>query len=272
MKKQEIISVLYELYKITGFRMSLHDVNAVEIAAYPEERLPFCARIHEEIGEYEKCRECDKIAFKTVLETKETMIYKCRYGLTEAVSPLYNFGVLTGFLMMGQILGSETSPETVEEKLIDIGIEKNEAGNIANGLTQVSEDLIGSFVKIMTICAQYLTLSNAMPGTKPTTAEAARRYIHENLNKRLTIKDICQEVGCSKTTLISAYKKQFGVCVNTAIKKAKLDEAKRLLSSGKMSIYEVSQATGFYDQSYFSKVFSAEYGITPSDFRKKASK
>lgn len=272
MKKQEIISVLYELYKITGFRMSLHDVNAVEIAAYPEERLPLCKRIHEVEGEYEKCRECDKIAFKSVLETKETVIYKCRYGLTEAVSPLYNFGILTGFLMMGQIRGSETSPETVRDGLIKIGIEEKEASEIAFGMSAVSEDMIGSYVKIMTICAQYLTLSNAMPATKPTTAEAAKKFIHENITNRITIKDICKEVGCSKTTLITAFKKEFGISVNTAIKNAKLEEARRLLLSGKMSIYEVSKATGFYDQSYFSKVFSTEFGVTPSDFKKENGK
>ena len=71
MKKQEIVSVLYELYKITGFRMSLHDANYNEIAAYPEDTMPICKRVHSFLGEEEKCKECDRRAFKTVLETKE---------------------------------------------------------------------------------------------------------------------------------------------------------------------------------------------------------
>jgi ligand-binding sensor protein len=103
MKQQEIISVLYELYKITGFRTSLHDVNFVEIAAYPPDKLPLCARIHKVASELDICAASDKEAFRKVQESGETVIYKCRYGLTEAVSPLYNFGILMGYLMMGQI-------------------------------------------------------------------------------------------------------------------------------------------------------------------------
>ena len=272
MKKQEIISVLYELYKITGFRMSLHDVDSVEIAAYPENAHPFCARIHEIESEKKLCCEYDKIAFKTVLETKEPLIYKCRYGLTEAISPLYNFGILTGFLMMGQIREEGADPEVAREGLIKLGVEPNEAAELVMKTQTVSEDMIRSYVKIMTVCAQYLTLSNAMPGARPSIAEAANKYIHENVDKKLTIKDICKEVGCTKTTLISTFKKEFGLTVNDAIIASKLEEAKKLLIAGSMSICEIANATGFYDQSYFSKVFSQQTGLTPSDYRKEHSK
>ncbi len=268
MKKQEIISVLYELYKITGFRMSLHDVNFVEICAYPETRLPFCKKVHSVKGEYEKCAACDKENFKAVRETRETVIYKCRYGLTEAVSPLYNFGILTGYLMMGQICGTETDNDHLIRTLRSLGCDDDEAREIAEDTARVSDDMTRSYVKIMTICAQYLTLSNAMPGARPSIAEAAKKYIYENIDKRITIQDICEEVGCSKTTLLSSFKKEFGITVNTAIRMSKLEEAKKLLALGKLTIYEVAQATGFYDQAYFSKVFSSEYGITPSEYRR----
>lgn len=270
MKKQEIISVLYELHKITGFRMSLHDVNFVEIAAYPEERLPFCARVHEVRCEYDMCVACDRENLKVVRDSHETMISKCRYGLTEAVSPLYNFGMLTGYFMMGQIYGTDTDQKKLKTVLIRLGCNEEECLDILSKTPQVSDDMIHSYVKIMTVCAQYLTLSNAMPGARPTVAESAKKYIYENIEKRITIKDVCKEVGCSKTTLLSSFKREFGITVNTAIKESKLQEAKRLLLLGKLNINEIAQATGFYDQSYFSKVFSAEYGITPTEYRKDA--
>ena len=271
MKKQEIISVLYELHKITGFRASLHDVNFEEIAAYPPEKLPICMKIHSIPGEYENCRKCDKEAFLKVEERKETVIYKCRFGLTEAVSPLYNFGILTGYLMMGQISSDKTEKSEVIDALVAAGISRNDAELSVKDIRIVPEELIHSYVKIMTICAQYLTLSNAMPGAKPSIAESAKRFICENIDKKITIKDICDEIGCSKTTLIAAFKKEFGITVNATITKAKLEEAKKLLASGTLSINEISQATGFYDQAYFSKVFSAEYGVSPSEYRKELS-
>ncbi len=269
MKKQEIISVLYELHKITGFRMSLHDVNFAEICAYPEEHLPFCRAVHSVSGESERCLLCDEESFKTVRETKDTVIYKCHYGLTEAVSPLYNFGILTGYLMMGQICDSETTNEQLEHALTALGCQSKEAKEISESTAKISADMTRSYVKIMTICAQYLTLSNAMPGARPSVAEAAKRYIFENIDKRITIQDICEDIGCSKTTLLSSFKREFGITVNTAVKMSKLEEAKKLLSLGKLNISEVAHATGFYDQAYFSKVFSAEYGLTPSEYRRE---
>lgn len=269
MKEQDIISLLCEMHRITGFRMSLHDVNFVEILAYPDDKLPICRAIQKNDGEIEKCMMCDKIAFSEVKKHKETIIYKCRYGLTEAVSPLYNFGTLTGYLMMGQICDDKTDIDRLKNLLSSLKNSEDEIFPLLKDLKTVPSELVESYCKIMTVCAQYLTLSNALPGKKPTIAESAKKYIYENLDKRITIKDICREVGCSKTTLISAFKREFGITVNAAITEAKLDEAKKLLTSKKLSISEIATATGFYDQAYFSKVFSSKFGISPSEFKKR---
>lgn len=268
MKEQEINSVLYELYKITGFRMSLHDVNFAEIAAYPPQRLPVCELIHKCGGEYERCRESDGEAFRRVQERHETVIYKCRYGLIEAVSPLYNFGILTGYLMMGQVIESGDGEAKLRAALDGLAA-KEETDEAVGRVRKVPPDMVQSYVKIMTICAQYLTLSNAVPREKPSVPELAKIYINDNLDKKITIHDICRAVGCSKTTLMTAFKREFGTTVNAAITDMKLEEAKKLLAAGKLSINEIAHVTGFYDQSYFSKVFSARYGIPPSEYRKE---
>lgn len=260
MKKQEIISVLSELHKITGFRVSLHGADYSEIAAYPEKKTAFCRLIHENPDEYGACVACDKHACREALLSKDTYIYKCRYGLTEAVSPLYNFGTLTGFLMMGQVFEAgarepllEGAPDELRASLRDI--------------PRVAPDMILSYVKIMTICAQYLTLSNALPSEKPTVGELVKRFIHENYKEKIGIAEMCREVGCSKSTLITSFRREFGTTVNKYLTSVRLSEALSMLRSGKMSIGEVALSAGFSDQSYFSKVFSAEYGVPPSDFR-----
>ena len=171
--------------------------------------------------------------------------------------------------MMGQISDDKNDPEIILKRLEDIGIATAEARTLINNMRIIPDEMIYSYVKIMTICAQYLTLSNAMPGAKPTVAESAKRYIYENIDKKITIKDICEVVDCSKTTLIASFKKEFGITVNAAITKAKLEEAKKLLVAGVLNINQISQATGFYDQAYFSKVFSSEYGVTPSEYKKE---
>jgi AraC-like DNA-binding protein len=39
-----------------------------------------------------------------------------------------------------------------------------------------------------------------------------------------------------------------------------------MLVGGERNIGEIAIATGFSDQSYFSKVFSAKYGMPPSEY------
>ena len=269
MTKNEIISVLAELHKITGFRVSLHGADYSEIAAYPKEKRKFCRMVHSIPAEYEKCVACDKAACKRALNEKDTHIYTCRYGFTEAVSPLYNFGTLTGFLMMGQVFecDKDMKPMRPERENIEkLGEPMREA---AAEIPLVDAEMVRSYVRIMTICAQYLTLSNAIPSSKQTVAEMAKKFIFDNYKSKLTISDICSEIGCSKSTLITAFKKQFGTTVNSYVTEVRLKEAANMLAIGDKNIGEIAIQTGFSDQSYFSKVFSAKFGVPPSEYTKE---
>ena len=267
MKKQEIVSVLSELYKITGFRVSLHGADYSEIAAYPKEKSEFCNLVHSIPGEIDKCGACDRAACKRALANKDTHIYTCRYGLTEAVSPLYNFGTLTGFLMMGQVYREGQAERAIPPAEGEIK-ERLEAA--VRKIPSVRADMIRSYVKIMTICAQYLTLSNAIPSSKPTVTEMAKKYIYDNYRTKFGIKEICQSIGCSKSTLITAFKRDLGMTVNEYITEVRLGEAMRMLLAGDRTIGDIALSTGFSDQSYFSKVFSAKYGMPPSEYRMKS--
>lgn len=269
MKKQEIISVLSELHRITGFRVSLHGADYSEIAAFPEEKSKFCRLVHTIEGEYDRCVECDKAACKKALANKDTQIYHCRFGLVEAVSPLYNFGTLTGFLMMGQVHSNRAARITVPSSIKGNSRLSAEFSDAISKIPDVNSDMVRSYVKIMTICAQYLTLSNAIPSNKPGVAEMAKNYIYDNYSSKFGIKDICDGVGCSKATLITAFKKQYGTTINHYITEVRLGEAVRMLSAGEKTIGEIAIATGFSDQSYFSKVFSAKFGVPPSEYKEQ---
>ena len=267
MTKDEIVAVLADLYKITGYRVSLHAADYSEIAAYPKEKCALCRKIQSLPGEYERCVASDKAACKSALERKDTCIYTCRYGMSEAVSPLYSFGTLTGFLMMGQVYKSGAN----RLKMCDDLIKKDASGmteELVMSIPTVDEDMLNSYVRVMTLCAQYLTLSNAIPTNKPSVAQLAREYICRNYHTRLTIKKICTEVGCSKSALITAFKEAYNTTVNAFITEVRLDEAVHLLEFGESKIGEIAEACGFSDQSYFSKVFSSRFGIPPSEYER----
>ena len=258
----EVETVLKELHKISGFRISLHGEDFREIAAYPKNNLPFCHYIQETCNEQANCHAGDKAACLRAAKEKKTIIYTCRYGLIEAVSPLYDYGTLTGYLMMGQVLSTPIGEHVL----------KKNAKELVEKIPKIANDMIPSFVHIMTICAKYLTLSNAIPPSSVSLAYLARDYIHQNLGSKTTISDICNALRCSKTSLLTSFKREFNTTVNSYITEKRLDLAKKMLSGTSSSISEIAKETGFSDQSYFSKVFSARYGIPPSEYGKVISK
>ena len=273
MNKDKISSVLKELNKISDFRISIHNTDFNEIAAYPEEKQTFCRTMHEaDEREYLACCACDEQACRKVLISGETVIYKCRYGLVEAISPLYSFGALTGFLMMGQIFSDNSSKDSAVSALIGIGKTAEEAAAIADSIPTVPEDMIPSFVNIMTVCASYLTLSNAVTGAKATIGQLTRQYLSEHFTERISVKDICDAIGYSKSSVLSSFKREFGVTVNAYLNNMRLERARKMLESETLTVNEIAIDCGFSDQSYFSKVFSAKYGITPTEFRKDEKK
>ena len=269
MVNNEIKALLRDLYRISGFRVSLHGANYEEIAAYPEEKLPFCAYVqtHGE-KELDKCLACDSNACKRALARGDTVIYKCHHGLVEAISPLYNFGALTGFMIMGQVRESGMGIHTMLSALESLGKNDEEAKNLCLEIPTVNSDLISSFVNITTICAKYLTISNALVGDKLTLGQNIMRYLNENYTKRISIADVCHYVGYSKSTVLSSFKQEFGTTVNAKLNEIRLNAAKKLLDESDMTINEIALLSGFADQSYFSKVFSAKHGITPSEYRR----
>ncbi len=266
MNKPEITMILAELYKITGFKITMYNADFEQISAYPAEAHPFCRLVNKDDGEHRKCRECDKRACTAALENRDTYIYRCRYGLTEAVSPLYNFGALSGFLMMGQIAESDTVAIDAV-KMAGAVLRGEDARKIISTIPVVKPGMVSSFIKIMTVCAQYITLSNALPSRKPTVAEMAKKYICENLGHKLSIGEICHSIGCSKSTLLTAFKKRYGCTINDYITGERLKQARAMLRSTEKKINEIAMESGFSDQSYFSKVFTAEHGMSPSEYR-----
>lgn len=269
MNKEEITSILKDLYKISGFRVSLHGIHYEEIAAYPKKKLDFCEYIQEHGAyELERCIACDSEACKRALDAGETIIYKCRHGLVEAISPLYSFGALTGFLLMGQVREKGTGIQRMLSGLENLGKSDDEARAICMDIPTVPADMISSYVNITAMCAKYLTLSNAIPGTKLSIGQMAMKYISEHYTKQISINDICRELGYSKSTVLSAFKREFGETINAKLNSMRLSHAKKLLEEGNLTINEIALATGFTNQSYFSKVFSARYGAAPSEYRR----
>ena len=78
---------------------------------------------------------------------------------------------------------------------------------------------------------------------------------------------VCRELGVSQRKLERLFKRDIGCTIVQYSKLLRLQYARVLLSSTRMSIREVSAACGFNSMSYFSQSFLQAFGKKPSEYR-----
>ncbi len=265
----ELSTVLKELHNISGFRISVFDTEFNEVAAYPKDQSPFCKLMKQNEKAKMSCHENDMKAFKRVQETNQVYLYQCSFGLYDAVAPLYSFGKLTGYLMMGQTLDTlNSSPSFVISAASPFIADKKELSDAVSKIHIRAKENIVSCLSIMAICAEYITLTNRLNSTKQDLSHEIKRYIDQNYKSKITIELLYERFFCSRATLINTFKRAYGVTINEYLTKVRINHATGLLTMTSKSVSEIAELCGFSDQNYFSKVFSKIKGKTPSEFRR----
>lgn len=269
-EKSELLNVLKELHNVSSFRLSIHDTNFQEIEAFPKNICSFCKLIQQ--NEYCKniCKQNDRTAFQKVSETQKVYMYQCKFGLYEAVAPLYSFGTLTGYLMMGQMINQyDANRNDILSMASNYVEDKNKLYEAVAKIPSGNEKQILSCVAIMDICAKYITLSNRLTNVKSDLAHEVKKYIDQNYYKQINIDTLCKIFFCSKSTLINTYKKKYSQSINNYLINKRIEHACQLLSYTNKSIKEIALNCGFSEQNYFSKVFYKLNKKSPTEYRKQ---
>lgn len=95
-------------------------------------------------------------------------------------------------------------------------------------------------------------------------------YIHENImNCNLNAAMLADHLIMSITTLNRKINSITGTNTTNYIRQRKLARAKYLLTNSTMSMGEIQAVCGFESPSYFSRAFRAEFGESPTEYRKK---
>lgn len=82
---------------------------------------------------------------------------------------------------------------------------------------------------------------------------------------------LCREIGLSRTQLHRKVTALTGESITKFIHTVRFATATRLLEQTQLTISEVAYECGFSDPGYFTKLFSKEFGITPTEFREKGT-
>ena len=86
----------------------------------------------------------------------------------------------------------------------------------------------------------------------------------------LTLEDLAVSLGTNRTYLSTFINTTFGMSFREWIAGLRIEYAKkRLAADPKMTVAEVSEATGFLSQSYFIRLFTEKEGLSPAKWKKR---
>lgn len=108
-------------------------------------------------------------------------------------------------------------------------------------------------------------------GAERTMADVMS-YIDHNYAQSLTLESVAPLFGYNSVYLGKVFSKMAGTNFNTYLNEKRIEEAKKLLSSSHMKIYEIATKIGYNDVDYFSKKFRAREGMSPADYRRGKGK
>lgn len=105
--------------------------------------------------------------------------------------------------------------------------------------------------------------------------EAVRQavyYIEKHYQERISLADLAKILSVSPSYLSRVFKKNMGVNVMNYVNQIKMQQARKRMDEGRLSLNEIALETGFQNYNYFYMIFKEVYGITPSDYIKSRKK
>jgi len=103
--------------------------------------------------------------------------------------------------------------------------------------------------------------------------EKLNQVIMENLdNPMLDVSLLASTLNMSKPTLFRKIKGVSNLKPNEIITMVRLKKAAELMAQYDLKMYEVCEQVGYNSQSYFSRSFQKQFGLTPSEYMQKVRK
>ncbi len=97
----------------------------------------------------------------------------------------------------------------------------------------------------------------------------AKEMLDDAATRHFSIRAIARECGLSPDHFTRAFKASVGMAPSAWLQARRMDRAKQLLETSRLSLAEIAQICGFADQSHFSRQFSRTVGESPSRWRRR---
>ena len=105
---------------------------------------------------------------------------------------------------------------------------------------------------------------------KSNSMKKVIKYIMQNFQKKIQMKNVLDVVNMSSTTFSVLFKKTYNMTFSEYVLKVRIGYACSLLTDNNKSISQVSFDAGFDNLSNFNRLFKKAKNLTPKEYRNKA--
>jgi AraC-like DNA-binding protein len=120
----------------------------------------------------------------------------------------------------------------------------------------------------VSIASETKTESLSLSKKQVDVIENVKNDLINDLESKITIDELANRYGISKTTLKNCFKEVYGKPIFKWRKEYRLDYSCRLIEEGQLNISEISKKVGYSSPSKFSQAFKEYVGCTPSEYKK----
>ncbi len=108
-------------------------------------------------------------------------------------------------------------------------------------------------------------------GAKSKYVMESLRYVSEHYAEPdMSIAQVAKSLGISEGHLSHVFKRETGRTLGSYVIDYRIQRAKELLRDCRSKVYEVAEAVGYRDITYFSAAFKKAAGMSPSEYQKQS--
>ena len=135
-----------------------------------------------------------------------------------------------------------------------------------------SQQLVAIYELILILYKENMMYSGRVNKSDARNSEIIKNtiaYIDENLNSKITLKQMADLSAFTEKYFCAFFKKQTGVTPTEYINRVRLERACELLRMHDVSVTEAAFETGFESLSYFIRRFKKQFGVSPAQYKKQ---
>jgi AraC-like DNA-binding protein len=231
---------------------------------------PYCSFVKTNDEAWNNCIKCQQKVFNAF--NNDYRFGMCWAGVEEYV---FYVDSKTFISVSGYGINKEKAEKRIKEFSNKYCFKKQEVLKIyEQGLKHEKEDEEKLKVLIKPLC-HMISLLELMIGdvknydSKNKTFDSILAFVERNYMHDISIQHIAETCSCSKSTISHLFKEYTGSSVKKYINTLRLNQAEKLIKASDLPISNIALLCGFASINYFSSAFKNEFGISPTEYRKK---